>query len=69
VRARPGVEGVLLLDLQGGGGVGSVRLLSEGRASWNLGALPPGELAYLQGLVLDPTSGRVCLSDVARVGR
>lgn len=67
-RSRPWIEGVLLLDPDLGG-VGPVRMLSAGRARWNLGALPPGELAFLQGLVLDPSSGRVCLSDVARLVR
>jgi hypothetical protein len=69
VHARRWVEGVLLLDPTGYAGVGPVRPLSGGRASWSLGALPMGEHVYLQGLVVDPGSGRVCLTDVVREDR
>ena len=65
-RARPWIEGVLLLDPAGFETVGAVRMLTGGKASWHLGPLPSGAPVYLQGLVLDPNSGRICLSDVVR---
>jgi hypothetical protein len=68
-RARPGIEGVLLLDPTRYSAAGQLRALKDGRASWSLGALPPGECVHLQGLVLDPVSGRVCLTDVVRASR
>jgi hypothetical protein len=68
-RARPGLEGVLLLDPTSYSAAGPLRSLKDGRASWSLGALPPGECVHLQGLVLDSVSGRVCLTDVVRLER
>jgi hypothetical protein len=68
-RARPGIEGVLLLDATSYSDAGPLRSLEDGRAGWSLGALPPGECIHLQGLVFDPASGRVCLTDVVRVER
>jgi hypothetical protein len=68
-RARPGIEGVLLLDPASYTAAGPLRSLKGGRASWSLGALPPGESVHMQGLVLDPATGRVCLTDVVRVQR
>jgi len=68
-RARAWIEGVLLLEPTTCAAVGPLRSLKDGRARWRLGALPPGECLYLQGLAFDPVSGRVCLTDVVRVER
>jgi hypothetical protein len=66
-RPRASLEGVLLLAGADLARVGSLRLLLDGRARWDLGALPPGEPVYLQGFALDPSSRRICLSDVVHV--
>jgi hypothetical protein len=64
---RRTLEGVLLLEPAGLDLADSLRALLDGRASWSLGALPPGEPIYLQGFALDPLSRRIRLSDVLRL--
>jgi hypothetical protein len=63
---RPLLEGVHLLDPAACTGIGGLRPL-EGRTRWQLGTLPPGRPCYFQGFTFDPSSGRLCLSDVVRV--
>lgn len=68
-RAWAWIEGVLLLEPTTHAAAGPLRSLKDGQASWDLGRLPPGECFYLQGLVLDPVSGRARLTDVVRIER
>jgi len=64
---RPLLEGLLLLDPAAYSGLGPLQLVLDGRASWRLDPVP-GVPVYLQAFVLDPDSGRICLSDVVRRG-